>query len=475
VLALSAYDDNNTLTQMLEAGATGYLLKGTLARELVEAIERTAGGDTVLPEGSPPPRVPSPGETAELAPRWGAGARAEPIRVILADDHPEFLDALASIVRREVDLRLVGKARDTAGAIRLATLYQPDVALVDWRMPGGGGATAIEEIGRVSPSTRVMALSSSQERDAVLQMLRAGASSYVVKSVSGHELVDALRRTAAGGATLSPEAATPVIEELVVQLARSDDREKKHAGQEAEIRSIIDDAAFTVVFQPIVGIDKDRVLGVEALARFDAEPNQSPDLWFGEADAVGLGVDLDVAVARKALSIIPDLPPGVDLFLNMRPETIFSGRYEDVLAAVPGQRVVLELTEHAPVHDYRRLTQVVDDLRVAGFRLAVDDVGAGYASLRHLLNLTPDMLKIDISLCRLIEEDRARQLLVKALTSLGRELSATVLAEGVETGAELDALRELGVEYAQGFFLGRPGSPPLEEMLATATSNGRSS
>jgi DNA-binding NarL/FixJ family response regulator/EAL domain-containing protein (putative c-di-GMP-specific phosphodiesterase class I) len=475
VLALSAYDDNNTLTQMLEAGATGYLLKGTLARELVEAIERTAGGDTVLPEGSPPPRVPSPGDTAELAPRWGAGARAEPIRVILADDHPEFLDALASIVRREVDLRLVGKARDTAGAIRLATLYQPDVALVDWRMPGGGGATAIEEIGRVSPSTRVMALSSSQERDAVLQMLRAGASSYVVKSMSGHELVDALRRTAAGGATLSPEAATPVIEELVVQLARSDDREKKHAGQEAEIRSIIDDAAFTVVFQPIVGIDKDRVLGVEALARFDAEPNQSPDLWFGEADAVGLGVDLDVAVARKAVSIIPDLPPGIDLFLNLRPETIFSGRYEDVLAAVPGQRVVLELTEHAPVHDYRRLTQIVDDLRVAGFRLAVDDVGAGYASLRHLLNLTPDMLKIDISLCRLIEEDRARQLLVKALTSLGRELSATVLAEGVETCDELDALRELGVEYAQGFFLGRPGSPPLEEMLATATSNGRSS
>jgi DNA-binding NarL/FixJ family response regulator/EAL domain-containing protein (putative c-di-GMP-specific phosphodiesterase class I) len=475
VLALSAYDDHATVRQMLDAGASGYLLKGTLTRELVEAIERTAGGDTVLPPGLPAPRVPSPGKTGELASRWGAGARAEPIRVILADDHPEFLDALASIVQREADFELVGKARDTPGAVRLATMYQPDVALVDWRMPGGGGVTAIEQIARVSPHTRVMALSSSQERDVVLQMLRAGASSYVVKSVSGRELVDALRTTAAGGATLSPEAATPVIEELVVQLARSDDAGARHAGQEATIRSIIDDAAFTMAFQPIVSIDQDRVMGVEALARFDVEPKQSPDVWFGQAAAVGLGVDLDLAAARRAVSIIPDLPPGVDLFLNLSPDTIFSGRYEDVLAAVPGERVVLELTEHAPVHDYKRLSQVVGDLRNAGFRIAVDDVGAGYASLRHLLNLAPDMLKIDISLCRLIEEDRARQLLAKALTSLGRELGATVLAEGIESGAELGAVRELGVDYAQGFFLGRPASPPLDDMLATAGTEGHAS
>jgi DNA-binding NarL/FixJ family response regulator/EAL domain-containing protein (putative c-di-GMP-specific phosphodiesterase class I) len=475
VLALSAYDDHATVTKMLDAGAAGYLLKGTLARELVHAIERTAGGHTVLPSGIPFSRVPSPGETAELASRWGAGARAEPVRVILADDHPEFLNALAALVRREADLQLVGKARDTPGAVRLATLYQPDVALVDWRMPGGGGVAAIEQIARVSPRTRVVALSSSQERDVVLQMLRAGASSYVVKSVGGRDLVDALRRAAAGGATLSPEAATPVIEELVVQLARSDDHDARPAGQAALIRSIIDDAAFTVAFQPIVSIDRDRVIGVEALARFDAEPRQSPDVWFGEAAAVGLGVDLDVAVARKSVSIVPDLPPGVDLFLNLSPETIFSGRYENALAAVSGQRVILELTEHSAVYDYKRLGRIVDDLRDSGFRIAVDDVGAGYASLRHLLNLAPDMLKIDISLCRSIEQDRARQLLVKALTSLGRELGATVLAEGIESGPELTALRGLGVEYAQGFFLGRPASPPLEEMLATAGADGTSS
>jgi EAL domain-containing protein (putative c-di-GMP-specific phosphodiesterase class I) len=135
----------------------------------------------------------------------------------------------------------------------------------------------------------------------------------------------------------------------------------------------------------------------------------------------------------------------------------------------------LELTEHSAVYDYKRLGRIVDDLRDSGFRIAVDDVGAGYASLRHLLNLAPDMLKIDISLCRSIEQDRARQLLVKALTSLGRELGATVLAEGIESGPELTALRGLGVEYAQGFFLGRPASPPLEEMLATAGADGTSS
>jgi EAL domain-containing protein (putative c-di-GMP-specific phosphodiesterase class I) len=261
-----------------------------------------------------------------------------------------------------------------------------------------------------------------------------------------------------------------VIEELVVQMARSDDHDERDAEKLARVRSVIDEDAFQIAYQPIVGIAEDRVVGVEALARFDTDPRRSPDVWFGDAVAVGLGTELDMAAAQKALRILPDLPPDVDLFLNVRPESIFCDRFAELMATVNAESVVLELTEHAPVQDYDRLRGVVGALGDTGFRIAVDDVGAGYASLRHILNLRPDILKIDISLCRFIEADRARQLLAGALASLGRELGATVVAEGIETSAELEAVRDLGVDNAQGYYLGRPASPPLNEMFAAAAA-----
>ncbi|HEX8075107.1 MAG TPA: EAL domain-containing protein [Thermoleophilaceae bacterium] len=460
ILALSAYDDHATIMHMLKAGASGYLLKGTSARELVEAIERTAAGTQVLS-----PEIP-----AELAPRTPA-ERVKPVRVIVADDNPEFLEAVGMLVQRDPDFALVGKARDTRGAIRLATMYEPDIALIDWRMPGGGGATAATEIIRSSSKTRVIALSSSRQRDAVLEMLRAGASSYVVKSVAGNDLMNTLRATAAGHSTLSSEVASPMIEELVVSLGRPD-HSSIRAEEVARIRSVIDEAALRMEFQPIVDMAHGRTIGVEALARFDVEPRRSPDVWFGDAAAAGLGADLDMAAAQQALAILPELPPGVDLFVNVRPESIFSTLFGGVMAEAPGERVVLELTEHSPVHDYDRVKQTVAELRAAGFRIAVDDVGAGYASLRHLINLRPDVLKIDISLCRSIEHDRALQVCAGALISLGRELGAQVVAEGIETGAEHAAVRELGVDSAQGYFLGRPASPPLAEMLSGPGVNG---
>jgi EAL domain-containing protein (putative c-di-GMP-specific phosphodiesterase class I)/DNA-binding response OmpR family regulator len=465
ILALSAYDDRGTVVEMLDAGAVGYLLKGTSARELVEAIELTVGGGAVLS-----PELEGVRKHVDQ-PKAAVG----PVRVMVADDSPEFLEALTLMIERQADFELVGRARDTAGAIRVAAMYQPDVALVDWRMPGGGG-TATSEILRASPDTRVVALSAAHEREAVLQMLGAGAASYVVKSVTEHDLVEIVRTTAAGSAALSPEVTTNVIEELVVHMRRSEDRRALEAEKTAAVRSVIDDAAFEMSFQPIVSVNGGGLMGVEALARFDREPRRSPDVWFGEAAAVGLGIELDMAAAEKALAILPQLPPGVALFLNVRPESLFSDRFAELMGPVRGESVVLELTEHARVQDYSRVLAVLAALRDTGFRVAVDDVGAGYASLRHLLNLRPDVLKIDISLCRLIESDRARQVLAEGLVSLGREIGAMVVAEGIETSEELDAVRKLGVDGAQGYFLGRPAAPPLDELFAGSvagpTSNG---
>ncbi|MEA2387385.1 MAG: hypothetical protein QOG41_158 [Thermoleophilaceae bacterium] len=477
ILALSAYDDHGTVRQMLQAGATGYLLKGTAARDLVIAIERTAAGEEVLSPELLTPRVPSPGEPAEPASRQDVAARVRPLTVILADDNADFLETLSLVIQREPGFDLVGSARDATGVIRMAALYKPDLALVDWQMPGGGGAIAAAEIARSSPMTRVVALSAFGGRDAVLQMLRAGASSYVVKSVSAHDLVDILRTTAAGGGALSPEVAPGVIQELGVQMARSEDHDEWNAEKLGRVRALIDDDAFHMEYQPIVRMADDRVIGFEALARFDTDPRRSPAVWFGDGVAVGLGTELDMAAVEKALGILPDLPPGVDLFLNVLPDSIFCERFAELMTGVAGESVVIEITEHAPVQDYERLSGTIDAMRDDGFRIGVDDVGAGYSSLRHLLNLRPDVIKIDISLCRCIEADRARQLLVGALVSLGQELGATVVAEGIETGPELQAVRDLGIDAAQGYRLGRPAPSPFNEMLTTVAAgrNGEAS
>ena len=446
VLALSAAGDEAAVMQMLDAGAAGYLLKSTSPAELVGAIERTAGHRSVIP-----------GDALE-APEWQL---AEPTTVIIADEDIEALDALASIIDRAHDFALVGKARDATAAVRLAAMYTPDLALVDASMPGGGGSLAAAQIRRGSPTTHVIALSASPERDIVLRMLRAGASSYVVKSVPALDLLTALRATAAADHA-----------EMVLKLDGAGTPFELGKDPRARLRDVIEGSALSMVFQPIVNIQGEGVVGVEALARFNCEPRQSPDVWFMDAVASGLGTEIDLAAAQAASAILPRLPPEMDLFVNIIPETLFSSGFEELVSTMPGDRVVLELTEHAPVHDYDRLAYAIEDFRAEGFRFAVDDVGAGYSSFRHLLTVRPDVLKMDISLCRSIESDRARQVIATSIASLGRELDAMVVAEGIETPAELSTVQELGIDTAQGFYLAPPAPPPLDELLAAAATNG---
>ena len=446
VLALAPYGDAATIMHMLYAGAAGYLLKGISAVELVDAIARTADRQAVISA-----------EVSETLHPDHAG----PLTVVVADEDTEALDALASIVDRSPDFALVGKARDATAAVRLAALYTPDIALIDASMPGGGGGAAATQLRLGSPAMRVIALSAATERDTVLQMLHAGASSYVVKSVPAQDLLTALRTTA-----LEDDP------ELVVQLDAAEARAERIAGIAARVRGVIEGSALGIVFQPIVGIQGQGVIGVEALARFDCEPRQSPDVWFMDAVTAGLGTELDLAAAAASLEMLARIPPDLDLFLNVLPDTLFSSGFEELASSMPGDRVVLELTEHAPVNDYDRLAAAIDELHAEGYRIAVDDVGAGYSSFRHLLTVHPDVLKIDISLCRSIDSDRARQVIGATITSLGRELEATVVAEGIETPAELTTVRELGVDSAQGFYLASPAPVPLDDLLAAAAANG---
>lgn len=228
------------------------------------------------------------------------------------------------------------------------------------------------------------------------------------------------------------------------------------------IESLIRDRQLNIVFQPMVSLSDGRIFAVEALSRFP-EGTPSPDVWFVQAAEVGLGLMLELEAARVALARLADVPQPYRLSINASPETIVTGAFEALLSAYDMARLIVEITEHTTVPDYDRLRACLRGLQSRGVLVAIDDAGAGFASLRHILQLSPDIIKLDISLTRGIDIDTRRQTMVAAIQTFASGTNATIVVEGVENENELDTLTGLGIEYGQGFHLGRPG--PLEMVL----------
>lgn len=238
---------------------------------------------------------------------------------------------------------------------------------------------------------------------------------------------------------------------------------------ETRVRAVLAEQALETLLQPIMDLKSGRPVGVEALSRIHQQPLRPPDAWFNEAAAVGLGVELEMLAITKALDTLWRLPSGVYLAINASADTIISEQFRQVVGTADTDRLVLEITEHTKVGDYGRVRDTVQELRGRGLRLAVDDAGAGYASFRHVLNLQPDIIKLDIDLTRGIDRDPARQALGSALLTFGLDAyNASMVAEGIETASELDTLRSMGCPLGQGFYLGRPGRLRLPAPGGTA-------
>jgi EAL domain-containing protein (putative c-di-GMP-specific phosphodiesterase class I)/CheY-like chemotaxis protein len=387
----------------------------------------------------------------------GAGrVSSGPIRVLVADDEPALRVALADLLSQEDDMVLIGSAGDAEEAIALAEDRRPDVALVDVSMPSGGGARAAREIARRSPDTRVIALSAFEDRSTVLEMLRAGAVGYLVKGAAGEEIVDSIQKVMAGGASLSSEVVAGIVSELTTQLRRDEEVRELLDARRSEIERFVAGEGMSMVFQPIVDLATDATVGYEALARFDTSPPKPPDEWFAEAVALALGVQLELTATRSALRSLPRIDQGRYLAVNCSYRAAVSSELAALLTP-HAERLVLEITEHEAVEDYDSLVEALEPLRARGARVAIDDAGAGFASLRHTLRIAPDIVKLDLSLTRDIDTDRAKRALAAALVSFAEEVGSALVAEGIETAGELQTLRDLGVGYGQGFFLARPG------------------
>src|SRR6185437_4794748 len=209
----------------------------------------------------------------------------------------------------------------------------------------------------------------------------------------------------------------------------------------AEARAVRGFAAngLPMAFQPVFELEGGDRVAVEALARFLGPPSQPPSAWFDRAEDLKLLTKLELACVRSALAWLDEVPDGVRLSINVSPTTAMTTELAELIEPV-GDRIIIELTEHAPVDDYGPLKESIGHLRRSGVQIAVDDVGAGFASLRHVLLLEPDIVKLDLSLTREIETDSTSHALASALVTFCRRIGATVVAEGIESHAVLTRL-----------------------------------
>ncbi len=217
------------------------------------------------------------------------------------------------------------------------------------------------------------------------------------------------------------------------------------------------------VFQPVVDLTRGTVVGYEALTRFDGYPVASPEEWFGAARRVGRSAALEALALRLALTARDDLPPNTFLAVNVGPDVIDHPLVVEVLSAQHNLAgVVIELTEHARIDSYVSLEPTLNRLRASGAMIAIDDAGAGYAGLQHLIGIRPHIIKLDRNLISGIDRDETKRALVEMIGTFASRIDAWVLAEGIEHLGELDAAISLGVPLAQGYLLGRPAAPWCE-------------
>jgi len=386
------------------------------------------------------------------------------MRALIIDDEEQNILLLKAMLQQIEGLVTISTTDPTLAG-ELFEQHQPDLVLLDLHMGAMDGVEVMEALRKLVvdddfvPMVVVSADTNPAERQRVLE---AGAHDFLTKPLDFAEVVLRTRnllRTRSLHLHLQDQRAS-----LARQLREHEQREQiaaehRRAATE-QIRSVLDRQAIAIVFQPVVDLRDGSVVGLEALSRFEDERRRSPDQWFAEAREVGLGSELELAAIELVLVQLPKVPEDMFVSMNISPDYLANGLLNLALAGRWGHRVVVELTEHAKVEDYGPLLDAVHDLRNRGVRSAVDDAGAGFASLQHILKLGPDLIKLDLSLTRDIDSDPVRRALASSLVTFAFEVGALIVAEGIETPSELQALTDLGVTMGQGYFLARPGPLP---------------
>lgn len=364
-------------------------------------------------------------------------------RVLVVDDD----GSLRRAVRRQLETEGWTVIDVASGPEAIATMRGGreffDCVVTDVNMPELNGFDLIAAIRKLDDDLPVLLMTGDPSLDGAVRAIDSGAVSYLTKPFDQETLASAVARAARhhGVARMRRRAAMQRGEpeaDLADRLQRALDR-------------------VWMAFQPIANVTTRSVFAYEALVRTDEESLKRPDVLIGAAERLGrihdLGRTVRAAVARRA----PDAPAEALLFVNVHglelaDEELFAPTAP--LTAL-SSRIVLEITERIGLDDVGGAVRAAE-LRKLGFRIAVDDLGAGYAALGALASLEPEIVKLDMSLVRDLERHATKRRVVGAMATLVRELGGQIVAEGVETPAERDAVLECGIELMQGWLFARP-------------------
>jgi EAL domain-containing protein (putative c-di-GMP-specific phosphodiesterase class I)/ActR/RegA family two-component response regulator len=385
-------------------------------------------------------------------------------RVLVVDDNLANVQLLVALLERS-GLRGVRSAVDAHAAMAAVREIDPDLVLLDLHMPKTDGYAVLESLAASTDAEYlpVLVLTADTTRDAVHQALTLGARDFLTKPFDAAEVVLRVRNLLETRYLYKAlrQHNIALADELARRLADEQDLKRAHDQRFGRIDKMLQcDAPMSIVFQPIVELATRTTVGVEALSRFAAEPLRSPDLWFNEAISVGLGPELEMKAVRSAVAQLQRIPESSFLAVNVSPELVLSGKLDELVDEAICPRLVLELTENVEVEDYGPIHDRMAPLRELGARVAVDDTGAGFSSLRHILLLQPEIIKLDRSLTHGVDHDPARRALASSLVSFAQDVNANLIAEGVETAGELETLERLGTHWVQGFHIAMPEPLP---------------
>jgi EAL domain-containing protein (putative c-di-GMP-specific phosphodiesterase class I)/CheY-like chemotaxis protein len=374
-----------------------------------------------------------------------------PARVLVADDDEAVRSLMGRILSTNGHEVLL--ANDGEEAFKLYSQSSIDLIVSDIAMPRMDGLTLLRRVREDDEDIPFILLAGAPSADTAIDALRFHATEYLPKPIRPDQLLQSVMHA------LGLNRLAQIRRE-----ALSLYRERNSAHGEATRRSTIFGralAALYMVYQPITSWSTRKVFGYEALVRSSETELPHPGALFDAAEELDRLFDLGRQIRAKCVEPLPLADPGTNLFVNLHTEDLLDETLFDPERPIArmARRVILEITERARLEKIGNVQNRIARLRELGFRIAIDDIGAGYSGLNSFAMIQPDIVKLDITLVRGVEADAVKRKLVRALTDLCHDLNIVVVAEGVETIPEREVLVELGCDLFQGYLFARPGAP----------------
>jgi len=371
-------------------------------------------------------------------------------RIVLADDDPDLLRALARTLERAG--HDVVRVSDGHGACEHIAGLDPrdvDVVLTDISMPGCDGLEVMRAAHKLDPDLPVLFMTGMPTVETAVQALEFGAYRYLLKPVDPEVLLQAVAQ-----AVEVRHSVRALLPDTRPGLSPPSSRVR------AELSGRFDNALdrLWMAFQPIVCWSERRVHAFEALVRTDEPTLARPDNLFNAAEQLHRVQELGRTIRRAVAQAAVNAPAEALIFVNLHASDLMDEELYDVGAPLAcfAERIVFEITERASLEKIKDIQERMVELRKRGYRIAVDDLGAGYAGLSSLASLQPEVVKLDMSLVRGVDQQPIKQRLVASLQTLGGPLGIRVVAEGVETAAERDTLVSIGCDLFQGYLFAKP-------------------